>query len=483
MPNLQFAVCNQFTPPRCRPRARIVFAVLGTLVAAAPLPAQDPDNELTVRDVCVFLASAQGQQLSARDLFRSTLPSAMLSQRPAAPRSENNRPAPVGLITFSGASLDNVDVMLEFNSGRFAAHWPRGNHRSQRLLWPSVRIDSEPGSLANLPAGHWLLPLRDAPRLYLHVDERCDRFLLYDAEVAYAPRIKVSVADGGYSATNSAPDSVHDLTVYKPVEGGWKIAQVAEAPGTGQKPAKPERKDPGKPAASPESVFEDAGAKPQDAEKPAAPQAKPAPPATAATPAAAVPAADAPAAVPAPVATPAGAPAAAPDAAQPAAEPGPTGPATDVPFTVETPADAAAALAPWRTRLAELGLGPPEIEHVLAILAERALKRDATMIVFRLDPQTFDDLLPLEITPLPDRTQRVALVVLQDADPELDAEIDALIARLGEPAWKDRVAAQERLRALAHAARPKLTAALGHKDPEIAFRAEELLEQLQAAGE
>ncbi len=480
MANLQFAICNHVTPRQRTLLSRsATLAVLCALFAAASLSAQDPANELTVRDVCVFLASAQGQQLSARDLFRSTLPSAMLSQRPTAPRSENNLPAPVGLITFSGASMDNVDVMLEFNSGRFAAHWPRGNHRSQRLLWPSVKIDSQPGSLANLPAGHWLLPLRDAPRLYLHVDERCDRFLLYDAEVAYAPRIKVSVADGGYSATNSAPDPVHDLTVYKPVEGGWKIAQVAEAPGTGQKPAKPDKGDTGKPAASPESVFEDADAKPQPTETPAAPQVKPAPPAAAA-PAAAAPAA---AAVPAPVATPAGAPAASAEPAQPAAEPGPTGPATDVPFTVETPADAAAALAPWRSRLAELGLGPPEIEHVLAILAERALQRDATMIVFRLDPQTFDDLLPLEITPLPDRTHRVALVVLQDADPELDAEIDALIARLGEPAWKDRVAAQERLRTLAHAARPRLTAALGHKDPEIAFRAEELLEQLQAAGE
>jgi hypothetical protein len=183
-------------------------------------------------------------------------------------------------------------------------------------------------------------------------------------------------------------------------------------------------------------------------------------------------------------ATPAGGqPAATPDGAPAQQAAAPAGPVTPVPLVSDAVQDAAAALAPWRAKLAELGLGEAEVEHVLKILEQRALRRDTTMAVFRLDPQTLEDTLPLEVTPLPDRLVRVSLVILQDADPELEAEVERLIGQLADPVWKNRIAAQDALRKLSHAALPKLTEAVNNSDVEVAFRAEQLVEELQAAGE
>jgi hypothetical protein len=77
----------------------------------------------------------------------------------------------------------------------------------------------------------------------------------------------------------------------------------------------------------------------------------------------------------------------------------------------------------------------------------------------------------------------VSLVILQDADPELEAEVERLIEQLADPVWKNRIAAQDALRKLSHAALPKLTEAVNNTDVEVAFRAEQLVEELQAGGE
>jgi hypothetical protein len=331
--------------------------------------------------------------------------------------------------------------------------------------------------------------------MYVHSDTRSGRFLLYDLEVAFVPRLKVTLAEGGFAISNGQAEAIHDVTIYKPVEGGWKVASAAEAPGTGVKPAKDDESREGDEKAAAESVFEDPNAKPADGARPAEPAKPAAEPAAddegAAAPAAAQPAPVAAVAVAAApgggvvfAATPAGGqPAATPDGApaqQPAA---PAGPVTPVPLVSNSVQDAAAALAPWRAKLAELGLGEAEVEHVLKILEQRALRRDTTMAVFRLDPQTLEDTLPLEVTPLPDRLVRVSLVILQDADPELEAEVERLIGQLADPVWKNRIAAQDALRKLSHAALPKLTEAVNNSDVEVAFRAEQLVEELQAAGE
>ena len=74
-------------------------------------------------------------------------------------------------------------------------------------------------------------------------------------------------------------------------------------------------------------------------------------------------------------ATPAGSQPATPDGAPAQQAAAPAGPVTPVPLVSDAVQDAAAALAPWRAKLTELGLGDAEVDHVLGILEHRALRR------------------------------------------------------------------------------------------------------------
>ncbi|MFO1091780.1 MAG: hypothetical protein U0992_00505 [Planctomycetaceae bacterium] len=216
--------------------------------------AQSEQPGLTVRDVCVYQVSAYGQQLNARTLFRSTLPPTMLSQRPPAPREQTPQPMPIGLITFEGAPNDDIDVMLEFTSGRFVANWPPAARRSQRLLWAKLKVNADPTDSPRITPGHWLSRLRDMPRLYAHAEGHANRGLLYDAEIGHQPQLKVTFKDNQYSVENSGPYMVHDFTLYVPVADGkgWKVSAAKEAPGADKPPSSRNPRAP--PTPSPSSI-------------------------------------------------------------------------------------------------------------------------------------------------------------------------------------------------------------------------------------
>lgn len=171
----------------CRHWRSLMAAVLiGAAVTATSTQADDGPQEaaasgdpLVVRDVSVFLLSAYGSNLNDRELFQTSLPGYTLSRRPIASRDQANKPTPLGIMTFSGPAGTDVDVLLEFEQGRILSHWPPGSLRSRRLLWASIDLAAQastpPGSM---PEGHWLLPLREAERLFLVGNRAADRFLL-----------------------------------------------------------------------------------------------------------------------------------------------------------------------------------------------------------------------------------------------------------------------------------------------------------------
>lgn len=457
-----------------------------TALSSAVATAQSESKGLTVRDVCVYQVSAYGQQLNARSLFRSTLPATMLSQRPAAPRDATPAPMPIGLITLEGSAVDDMDVMLEFSSGRFVAHWPPAHRRSKRLLWAGLKVNADPTDSPRITRGHWLSRLFDAPRLYAHRGSQSSRALVYDAEIEHQPQLKVKWEQEQFHVENAGPWPVHDFTLYVPAADGkrWTVSAALEVPGVGKAP----KTEPSKDEPNPESVFETADPAPagtpvdQPAEgTPAADNAPAATPAAVATSdnedvveEPAVPSEAAAGAIHANDTT--GTPAAGAAEAVPAIEPK----RASLAVMHAEPVDAVTALSSWHSKLAELGLGEPEIEHVLEILQHAALRSEAAIAIYRLDPQSLEELLPLEITPLPETTVRVGLVILIDCDPQLEASINDLITQLGDPNWKTRIAAQARLKAVSQAAIPKLTEAVNNADVEISYRAEQLLEELQA---
>ena len=434
---------------------RSASLLIGTLALSAGLAlAQEktPAGKiLTVRDVNVgFVAK---NTINDRTAFRSTLPAVVLSQRPVPPKPTDALAQPLGVITFEGAPTENLDVMLEYDqSARLLGRWPHTDMRSTRSLWRKLNlVQSKEAPSTAFPTTSWLNPLRTADRLTVQQEMRLEKFILYDLTLMRSPNhVELEATDTGYKARNVGATAIHDVTVYRPAgKGKYRAASVKEIPGLGKSAAPP---------VSPAPVAPVKGANPGQPNvvvqalqgltqaisgQPVPPGAVPAegrPPATPAAP--------------------------------------PNTPQHDIAWAGEaqTPAELVAA---WEPLLQAQGLSAPEIAHVQAILKAHAFDKDAARIVFRLDPATIETLAPLEVTPQPDKLIRVWLVILDGADPEIKTRIQQMIAELGNASYEKRMEAKAQLLKLGPTAVPLLTAEKANKDPEISFRVEEILEEVQ----
>ena len=446
---------------------------------ARPAPAPEkpvtasPAGNFELYEWVVIAADPNYPAANAQTMFRSTLPEFVGSQRPApesgsaadAPSAQASaaaagEPSPVGVIRLVGGAGDDgtkVDVLLQLTGGRFLGQWPKGKSRADRQLWEAYELKSAAGpGLKELSSGHWFNALREVGSHYLQRGRAGDRFLLYDAELNYPLPLRVTVADAaGYVLSNSGGAALHDVTVFRPAEGGWVTGSLPTI-GAGK----------GVPPASGPSTRPASG----PATQPGLSRASPRPATRAAAPPAAAPEAlfvDGPGAAPA--RRPATSPSTSP-AIQPAGTP------TTAALKVEAkPAAAADALAAWRERLTREGFAEGDVRTILRILERHALDKRRLTAVYRLDPAEMDRLLPLEVTPTPRKTVRVGLVVARSIDPSVANEVDQLIAQLGHAEWEQREAASKQLAELGAAAKPKLEAALKQKDMEVVWRAEKLL--------
>ncbi|WP_278467074.1 hypothetical protein [Gimesia maris] len=456
---------------RRRVRA-LTGAIMGLLWLLCPLgngwagePEASPSSKLIVRDVSVFLVSAHGKKLNDTALFRSTTPGYMQSRRLSADASESDKPAPLGLITFEGPATKDIDVLLEFPSGRFLAHWPSARIQSKRIYWRSQNLLKESPLSMQLSESHWLSPLQKADRLYVKGIDKCDRFILYDVELNHNPRITMTHAENGFQVQNADTYPLKDLTIMQPAgeKDHWKVAAIEQVPGIKKENKKPEAKSDQPEKAKPvdplseESLnkkkkeaqakalqalgkqLQAAGALPKLAESATKPAEKKAAAAATASKA----------------------------------------PAVLVPYIESAGLSQAETLEVWRKQLTDLGLGTPEVEHVLRILGEHALRSDQATVIYRLDESYLDKIMPLEITPFPDVVRRTGIVILLDADPALLKRIDGLIAQLGNQSWEKREAAQKKLEEYGKAAQAQLQKATSNKDLEIVFRAEQILGKIK----
>jgi hypothetical protein len=248
---------------------------------------------------------------------------------------------------------------------------------------------------------------------------------MYDAEVRYNLPLKLSAtSDGGYIVTNSGKSILHDFVLLSPSAGGWQSNTPVDVPPTVATPAT-------QPSTRPATTG----------------------PVASAT-------------------RPSTGPSVATTAPGPAAQPG-----TPISLTPTT-RPASDALVDLKPQLAALGLGPSDVNVVLAILRRQALDDKHVIAVYRLDQPEMDRLLPLEVVPQPAKVTRAGLVVARNIDPRINSEIDSLIVQLGDDDWAKREQATKALAALGLLAKSKLETASNHKDAEIAFRAERILADL-----
>lgn len=142
-------------------------------------------------------------------------------------------------------------------------------------------------------------------------------------------------------------------------------------------------------------------------------------------------------------------------------------------------ADARDTVFKWRREpLIAKGYSPAEADHAVAALKALAWQDRFLTIVYTLDGDELNRMLPLTVTPKPASVIRTAIVIVRNADPAVGGEIDSLIAQLGASEWQKRAEATKSLAALGGLARPKLQEATKNKDVEIALRAERLLEAI-----
>lgn len=154
----------------------------------------------------------------------------------------------------------------------------------------------------------------------------------------------------------------------------------------------------------------------------------------------------------------------------------PTGEAKAVDFTKAVKAeDAIAALAKG---LRDSGFSPQEAAHAAAVVRAHGLDPMQTTLVVRLDPRDMEPRVTVTTEPAPAKTIRAALLIFRGADPRATVAIESLITRLGDPSWKARQEATEKLIAMGPSARTKLQAASQSKDPEVALRVERILEAI-----
>lgn len=467
----------------------------------AAAPPETPQGSFELVEWVVLIVDPNRPNANDSAAFKSTVPGFARGRRAMADAAGSAEPSPVGVIRLlakPGVDEGPIDVLLRVHSGRFLGSWPVGKPKNNRTLWDKVTLgDERRGKPLGVGAGHWFERLRapdDERSSPLSIGRWSERFLLYDAEVAYPNVLRVRVGDGplAYRLVNAGATPMRDVQVYVPAEGGWRVGGVEELPATAAQPPP----TPAAPASGPEAttapsegavteVFVDGEAEQVEVvaeaavvEQTDAELGEEAPDLPAPAQAAEAAAAAAAAATNQPAASPASTqPTSAGDDALPADAWRDVKLADDDGTKALPAADAVAA---WRGRLAGAGLAPGDVDVILATLRTHALDPEQLTVVYRVDPAELDRLLPLEVVPSPAKVTRVGLAVVRNVDPAAGERIAKLIEQLGSDDWNQREAAQAKLALLGAGAAPRLTDALKHTDLEVVYRVECLLEAIKA---
>ncbi len=137
----------------------------------------------------------------------------------------------------------------------------------------------------------------------------------------------------------------------------------------------------------------------------------------------------------------------------------------------------AQALEPIKDLLTSRGYNAQEIELALGMIASAGFDKSNMSLVYVLPVGVIDEHIRLQIKPAPDQVIRTAIVVVNNVDPDLSSVINALLDDLGSEQWFKRDRAQRELITLGQAAIKKVQQLKSNKDPEIAFRARQILEE------
>ncbi len=128
--------------------------------------------------------------------------------------------------------------------------------------------------------------------------------------------------------------------------------------------------------------------------------------------------------------------------------------------------------------LVAAGLCADEVAALIKIWTDEFFEANGARVLAILPRETYDALLPIEITPKPAELKRVLIAHLECLDPTAQARVDAWIAALGSENLEERDTATKGLRRFGPLAEKSIRDAIERsKDAESKSRLQELLKR------
>lgn len=131
-------------------------------------------------------------------------------------------------------------------------------------------------------------------------------------------------------------------------------------------------------------------------------------------------------------------------------------------------------------RLVTAGLYKDEADALVKVWSPGLFERDGLQLFYRIPQRTYDQWLPLELTPKPTNIVRVGLVVHSHLEPELESRVQNLITQLGDEDYNTRIEADQNLRRIGGAAFKWILLGAKSEDAEVAARCQEILKRYDA---
>ena len=178
----------------------------------------------------------------ANSLREAPVAGAPVAYAPGSPAKSTI--APLAMLTFYGQPARSIDVTLRAASGRFLAHWPRGEEKNRRLQWRNIELltafDADRRAYVN--PDHWVTRARGIEALEVKFGARQERFVAYDTELTMPLPLALTGGPDSYEIRNTGNVPLLDLALILPTKEGPRVAWLDRLPAK-SKAGKPEATD------------------------------------------------------------------------------------------------------------------------------------------------------------------------------------------------------------------------------------------------
>ena len=142
------------------------------------------------------------------------------------------------------------------------------------------------------------------------------------------------------------------------------------------------------------------------------------------------------------------------------------------------PNDLDTLLVEFKKSLEDAGLNKDEAQSLVDVWNPGLFHRPGLTLFYRIKQETYDEWIPLDIVPSPEKLVRVGLVVHHHLEPELEQNVTRLISELGSDEYAVRANAEYQLSSIGGAAFESIKMLTDSTDVDTAARARILVKEM-----